>query len=99
MTKRKTGQDYKISIEFWNRIKPLLTLPKPKKKAGRPRADDWKILSGIFYVLVQAVNGKHYQDVMERQVPSMIDFKSGGKMDYMKECGKPVCWIMIMKKG
>jgi putative transposase len=51
VTKRKTGQDYKISIEFWNRIKPLLTLPKPKKKAGRPRADDWKILSGIFYVL------------------------------------------------
>jgi transposase len=48
VTKRKTGQDYKISIEFWNRIKPLLTLPKPKKKAGRPRADDWKILSGIF---------------------------------------------------
>ena len=49
--------------------------------------------------LVQATNGKHYQDVMERQVPSMIDFKSGRKMDYLKECGKLVCWIMIMKKG
>ncbi len=48
---------------------------------------------------VQAANGKHYQDVMERQVPSMIDSKSGRKMDYLKECGKLVCWIMIMKKG
>ncbi len=48
---------------------------------------------------IQAANGKHYQDVMERQVPSMIDSKSGGKMDYLKECGKPVCWIMIMKMG
>ncbi len=35
---------------------------------------------------IQAANGKHYQDVMERQMP-MIDSKSGGKMDYLKECG------------
>ena len=98
VTKRKTGHDYEISVEFWNKIKPLLPLPKLKKKPGRPREDDWKILSGIFISFVQVANGNHCQDVMERQVPSMIDFKSGGKMDYMKECGKPVCWIMIMKK-
>jgi hypothetical protein len=47
----------------------------------------------------QAANEKHCQDFMERQVPSMIDSKSGGKMDYLKEFGKPVCWIRIMKKG
>jgi len=51
MTKRKIGRDYKISTEFWNKIKPLLPLPKPKKKAGRPRKDDKKIMSGIIYVL------------------------------------------------
>ena len=51
MTKRKTGQDSKISVEFWNKIKPLLPLPKSKKKLGRHREDDLKILSGIFYVL------------------------------------------------
>jgi putative transposase len=51
VTKRKTVHDYKISVEFWNKIKPLLPLPQPKKKPGRPREDDWKILSGIFYVL------------------------------------------------
>ena len=99
MTKRKTGHDYKISIEFWDRIKPLLPLPKPKEKSGRHREDDWKILSGIFYLLLTRVNGKHYQDVMERQVPSMIDSKNGRKMDYLKECDKLVCWIMIKKKG
>jgi putative transposase len=43
--------DYCISFELWNRIKPLLPPPKPKKKLGRPRKNDWKILSGIFYVL------------------------------------------------
>jgi putative transposase len=48
VTKRKTGQDYRISVEFWNKIKPLLPVPKPKKKSGRPREDDLKILSGIF---------------------------------------------------
>ena len=51
VTKRKTLPDYKISVKFWNKIKPLLPLPKPKKKPGRPREDDWKIFSGIFYVL------------------------------------------------
>ena len=45
------GQDYKIPVEFWNKIKPLLPLPKPKQKAGRPREDDWKIMNGIFYLL------------------------------------------------
>ena len=51
VTKRKTVSDYKISVKFWNKIKPLLPLPKPKKKPERPREDDWKIFSGIFYVL------------------------------------------------
>ncbi|MDD2338969.1 MAG: IS5 family transposase, partial [Methanosarcina sp.] len=51
MAKRKNVPDYEISDEFWNKIKSLLPLPKPKKKAGRPRADDKKIMNGIFYLL------------------------------------------------
>ena len=51
MTKRKTVQDYKIPFELWNKIKPLLPLSKSKKKPGRPREDDKRILSGIFYLL------------------------------------------------
>jgi transposase len=49
MTKRKISYDYEISAEFWNKIKPLLPLPKPKKKAGRPRKDDKRIMS-IFFI-------------------------------------------------
>ena len=85
VTKRKTVPYYKISVKFWNKIKPLLPLPKLKKKPGRPREDDWKILSGIFISFVQVANGNHCQDVMERQVPSMTDSKCGGKMDYLKD--------------
>ena len=51
MATRKNGHDYEISGEFWNKIKPLLPLPNPKKKPGRPRKDDKRILSGIFYLL------------------------------------------------
>lgn len=51
MRTRKTGHDYEISDEFWNKIQPLLPLPKPKKKAGIPREDDRKIMNGIFYLL------------------------------------------------
>jgi len=51
VTKRKTGHDYEISDGFWNIIKSLLPLPKPKKKPGRPREDDRKIINGIYYLL------------------------------------------------
>ncbi|TAN35179.1 MAG: IS5/IS1182 family transposase, partial [Candidatus Methanoperedens sp.] len=43
MTTRKIGHDYEISDELWKKIEPLLPLPKPKKKSGRPRKDDKKI--------------------------------------------------------
>ena len=51
MATRKHGNEYEISDEFWTKIKPLLSFPKPKKKPGRPRKDDKRILSGIFYLL------------------------------------------------
>ena len=58
MTRRKNGHDYEISDKLWNKIKPLLPLPKPKKKPGRPRKDDRKIMSGIFYVLLTGCQWK-----------------------------------------
>jgi len=77
VTTRKTGHDYEISDEFWNKIEPLLPLPKPKKKPGRPRKDDRKILSGIFISFVLVANGKPCQDVMELQALYMTDFRNG----------------------
>jgi transposase len=50
MTTRKIGHDYEISDDFWKKIEPLLPLPKPKKKSERPRKDDRKIMSAIFYI-------------------------------------------------
>jgi hypothetical protein len=43
--------NYQIPDELWERIKPLLPAPKPKKKPGRPRMDDRKAMTAIFYVL------------------------------------------------
>ena len=51
MVRRKNVQDYEISDGFWNQIKTLFPLSKPKKKPGIPRKDDKRILSGIFYLL------------------------------------------------
>jgi putative transposase len=44
---------YEIPDVLWDKIVPLLLLPssKRKKKAGRPRMDDRKAMSAIFYVL------------------------------------------------
>ena len=49
-----TGIDYLYEIPdvLWDRIIPLLPPPrKKKKKAGRPRMNDRKAMSAIFYVL------------------------------------------------
>ena len=45
------GSEYQISDALWERIEPLLPPPKPKKKPGRPRMDDRKAMTAIFYVL------------------------------------------------
>ena len=42
---------YEIPDVLWDRITPLLSLRKRKKKAGRPRMNDRKAMSAIFYVL------------------------------------------------
>ncbi|RJS19128.1 hypothetical protein DRW03_22455 [Corallococcus sp. H22C18031201] len=36
---------------FWQRVAPLLPPPLPKKKLGRPRADDRSALEAIVFVL------------------------------------------------
>lgn len=45
------SEEYQIPDEMWERIEPLLPEPKPKKKPGRPRMDDRKAMTAIFYVL------------------------------------------------
>lgn len=45
------GKDYQIPDELWEKIKTLLPPPKQKKKSGRPRMDDRKAMTAIFYIL------------------------------------------------
>ena len=58
MTKRKIVQDDEISEDYWTKIEPLLPVPKPKKKSGRPRKGNRKMTSGIFYLLVTGCQWK-----------------------------------------
>ncbi len=44
------GPEYHIPDELWERIKPLLPPPKPKKP-GRPQMSDRQAMTAIFYVL------------------------------------------------
>ena len=43
--------EYQIPDALWERMEALLPPPKPKKKPGRPRMDDRKAMTAIFYVL------------------------------------------------
>jgi transposase len=49
---------WRVSDEIWAQIQPLLPPPKPKKKLGRPRADDRIVLDGILYVLRTGIQWK-----------------------------------------
>ena len=42
---------WRVSDEMWQQIQPVIPPPLPKKKAGRPRLDDRRVLDGIIYVL------------------------------------------------
>ena len=54
-TRRKFVQavddKWRIPDELWERIEPLLPLPKSKPKGGRPRMADRPAMDAIFYVL------------------------------------------------
>ena len=54
MISKLTGVEsaYEIPDVLWDKIVPLLPLHKrKKKKAGRPRMNDRKAMSAVFYVL------------------------------------------------
>ena len=53
MISKLTGVEsaYEIPDVLWDRIVPLLPSQKRKQKAGRPRMNDRKAMSAIFYVL------------------------------------------------
>ena len=53
MISEPTGVEsaYEIPDVLWDKISSLLSLRKRKKKAGRPRMNDRKTMSAIFYVL------------------------------------------------
>jgi transposase len=40
-----------VSDDLWNSIEPLLPLPRPKPRGGRPRVPDRACLRGIVFVL------------------------------------------------
>jgi predicted ATPase/transposase/DNA-binding XRE family transcriptional regulator len=53
-----TGIGYEIPDALWEQIVPMLPPPPPKKKAGRPRMDDRKAMTAIYYILQM---GSHWK--------------------------------------
>lgn len=53
MTVERFGvaEQYRIPDALWERMAPLLPLPREKKKSGRPRLDDRRAMTAIFYRL------------------------------------------------
>ena len=53
MTKPKPKEDptiWEVDDELWARLQPLLVIHKFRKKSGRPRKDDRRILDGIIWL-------------------------------------------------
>ena len=44
-------KNYQLPDELWERIEPILPKRVPNPKGGRPREDDRKMMTAIFYVL------------------------------------------------
>jgi len=90
VTTRKNGYEYEIyeiSDEFWTKIKPLFPFPKQKKKPGRPRKDDKRILSGIFYLLLTGCRWKALPRFYGAPSTVHFDFRNGKDLDSLNKCG------------
>jgi transposase len=42
---------WRVDDVLWSRVAPLLVVDKPRKKPGRPRADDRPLFDGVLWVL------------------------------------------------
>lgn len=51
-------EKFRIPDPLWERIEPILPREKPKPKGGRPREDDRKMMTAIFYVLRTGIQWK-----------------------------------------
>ena len=51
-------EKFRIPDPLWERMQPLLPRKKPSRKGGRPREDDRKMMTGIFYVLRTGIQWK-----------------------------------------
>ena len=58
MGKRAVEQHFSIPDELWDTIRPLLPVEPPKPKGGRPRIDDRKAMTAIFFILRTGIQWK-----------------------------------------
>ena len=42
--------EFRLPTRLWEQIRPLLPVPPPRPKGGRPRADDRRCLEGVYYL-------------------------------------------------
>lgn len=69
MTKPKAKDNptiWEVDDVLWERIRPLLVIQKVRKKPGRPRSDDRKILNGLIWL---ARTGSQWSAIPPRYGP------------------------------
>ena len=79
---------YEIPDALWNRI--VLLLPKTKrnkKKSGRPRMDDRKAMTAIFYIARTGCQWKALPQSLGASSTVHDRFRNGEKMIYSNKCG------------
>ena len=52
------SKPFRLPDALWEKIRPLVPEPGPKKKAGRPRMSDHQAMSAIYYVLRTGIQWK-----------------------------------------
>lgn len=57
---------WEVDDALWADLQPVLVIDKPRKKPGRPRADDRRIFNGLIWL---ARTGAHWQEVPARYGP------------------------------
>ena len=104
MISEVTGVDssYCIPDVVWDRIITLLSSSirrRKKKKADRPRMDDRKAMSAIFYVLRTGCQWNALPRSLGASITGHDRFQEWRKAGVLSECGSMDCRYMIKKLG
>jgi transposase len=83
---------WKVTDEFWEKVRPLIPPAPSHAKGGRTRMDDRDAFAAMIYVLRTGIQWNALPRQMGALPPCMTATRNGSGWGSSRSCGGRGCW-------